>query len=719
MALGRKYSLASGLMELTYQSGAKVILQGPCTYEVDSANGGFLSLGKLTARAERARAEGGLATPFTVRTPTAIAVDLGAGGEFGVGVDRTGKTDASTFRGSVELRPAGGGEGVAQAVILRENESATVGAGQDAVAVTRDTGRPARFTRRLPERATFGAGGTMIGGRGLPRHGGEKANAEETDIDAAELEALVNSDPAAKELAMELGYKKVDENYRMGAGKPGGSTPYVDRYGDQSRMLQEKYDARVEMLRQKVRERQRALIVEAGADKDKTPIAYPDAEDWQQMTARRKDKSGAVDLAKEGNAEKRIREALKSPTQLEFIDTPLSDVIDYLKDMHKIEIQIDGKALDKAGIDANTPITKNLKGISLRSALRLMLREHGLTYVIEDEVLLITTPEAAESRLSTATYPVADLAPPQSKLTGLYSPTRRGESLLGVASLKINVLQGPEGEGDVLTFRSLGVGPRLEVTLVDQSRLAALGWGLALLVGLVGVAITRRPARRKIAYIVAALIFATLTPLVTDSIEVAQVCNMLFYAASLLAPYYLLVALGRWVCGLCHRACGVRTAAGPAAAAVLMLATLLLAGNAVAQPQAADDEESATAEPPYVVQIVKPPAPVKVPDDAIILPYDPDSLAGIKGVGKLLVPYDRYVELWNRAHPDKKIGTKAPPAPYALSGAAYKTLLEGDEYLLLTGQVEIDVFTDEFVQVPLGLGGGVLAQANWTAARRG
>ena len=34
-------------MEITYDTGAKVILQGPATYEVDSTNGGFLSLGKL------------------------------------------------------------------------------------------------------------------------------------------------------------------------------------------------------------------------------------------------------------------------------------------------------------------------------------------------------------------------------------------------------------------------------------------------------------------------------------------------------------------------------------------------------------------------------------------------------------------------------------------------------------------------------------------------
>ena len=37
-------------MEITYDTGAKVILQGPVTYEVESMTAGILSLGKLTAR---------------------------------------------------------------------------------------------------------------------------------------------------------------------------------------------------------------------------------------------------------------------------------------------------------------------------------------------------------------------------------------------------------------------------------------------------------------------------------------------------------------------------------------------------------------------------------------------------------------------------------------------------------------------------------------------
>jgi len=108
-------------------------------------------------------------------------------------------------------------------------------------------------------------------------------------------------------------------------------------------------------------------------------------------------------------AELKIEQALSSPTQMEFIETPLQDVVDYLKDYHAIEIQVDRGSLDDIGVGADTPITKNLKGITLRSALNLMLREIDLTFTIADEVLLITTPEEAACRLITCVYPVDDL----------------------------------------------------------------------------------------------------------------------------------------------------------------------------------------------------------------------------------------------------------------------------------------------------------------------
>ena len=61
--LHNRFALASGLLEITYDTGARIILQGPVKYEIESRSGGFLSTGKLTATVEAVKAKG-----FSVRT---------------------------------------------------------------------------------------------------------------------------------------------------------------------------------------------------------------------------------------------------------------------------------------------------------------------------------------------------------------------------------------------------------------------------------------------------------------------------------------------------------------------------------------------------------------------------------------------------------------------------------------------------------------------------
>ena len=92
------------------------------------------------------------------------------------------------------------------------------------------------------------------------------------------------------------------------------------------------------------------------------------------------------------------------PTNFEFVDEPLLDVVDYLKDLHNIEIQIDAKALEAASIGTDMPVTCNLKGIALRPALDLMLKQLKLAYFIEGEVLMITNEQPSEPRLSVRLY---------------------------------------------------------------------------------------------------------------------------------------------------------------------------------------------------------------------------------------------------------------------------------------------------------------------------
>jgi hypothetical protein len=106
-----------------------------------------------------------------------------------------------------------------------------------------------------------------------------------------------------------------------------------------------------------------------------------------------------------------IESALDEEATFEFVDQPLQDVVADVAHRHKIPIVLDAKSLDDFGIDTGTPITVNLKGVSLRSALRLMLANLELTYMIRDEVLQITTPETAEAFPQVRLFSVSDVLP--------------------------------------------------------------------------------------------------------------------------------------------------------------------------------------------------------------------------------------------------------------------------------------------------------------------
>ena len=83
-----------------------------------------------------------------------------------------------------------------------------------------------------------------------------------------------------------------------------------------------------------------------------------------------------------GEAEKKIVRELDKPTTLEFIDTPLTDVVDYLKDLHGIEIQLDRRALDEAGIGNDVgvslfePVANTLSPLGAGETCKLTLGQN-------------------------------------------------------------------------------------------------------------------------------------------------------------------------------------------------------------------------------------------------------------------------------------------------------------------------------------------------------
>lgn len=100
----------------------------------------------------------------------------------------------------------------------------------------------------------------------------------------------------------------------------------------------------------------------------------------------------------------KLRLALDATIAFDFLDCPLRDVMEEVQERHGINIHIDRTALRGEGIGTDEPITLQVDGITFRSALRLLLRDLNLTYVIENEVLLITTQSVAEDVVETRVY---------------------------------------------------------------------------------------------------------------------------------------------------------------------------------------------------------------------------------------------------------------------------------------------------------------------------
>ncbi|HVX13426.1 MAG TPA: hypothetical protein VHC22_19740 [Pirellulales bacterium] len=107
--------------------------------------------------------------------------------------------------------------------------------------------------------------------------------------------------------------------------------------------------------------------------------------------------------------ERQIEESLDGMCDVGFVETPFSEALKELAAKGNLKLWLDRKALSDAGVGTDTPITRQIQSVTLRTAFKLLLGELDLTYIIRDEVLAITSKTEAENMLVTKVYPVFDL----------------------------------------------------------------------------------------------------------------------------------------------------------------------------------------------------------------------------------------------------------------------------------------------------------------------
>lgn len=204
----------------------------------------------------------------------------------------------------------------------------------------------------------------------------------EAEIKAKEARLLAPDDPVVEQLFQDIRfYRRVVLN---------------------SRMRDEKESAVWETLSSAERS-----AIPYGDDND--PIKYH--VDWSSLSASREKYQG--DGQRERHpAELEIERKLGTPITMKFTDAPLNEVIDYIKKVAKINVYLDPQGLAAEGVHPSQPVSIELEEISIRSALKLVLAQFSLKYVINNEVLKITSEHLGDRTVFPKTYNVADLVIP-------------------------------------------------------------------------------------------------------------------------------------------------------------------------------------------------------------------------------------------------------------------------------------------------------------------
>ena len=237
-------------------------------------------------------------------------------------------------------------------------------------------------------------------------------------------------------------------------------------------------------------------------------------------------------------------------------------------------------------------------------------------------------------------------------------------------------------------FGNLGGQAAVEGRVVRKSAGVVLSWVVGLLVLAIGVLIGHKETKIKRRFLVFILLFSAVISGIPQLEPYRGVAEMMFASAILLVIGYMIYrmlhpGLG-WFCTSVCRKLGV---------GVLLPFIIATADTATAQ---------------QVDGVVS----VEVPKDAVVVPYDPDNLPLQKSDDQqLLIPLQRYTELFKRAYPGLPLEHEYLPVKYALGGVEYATSLYEDNSLLIEGRVGIDIFSDRPQAIGLSLGDLVIEYA--------
>ncbi len=187
-----------------------------------------------------------------------------------------------------------------------------------------------------------------------------------------------------------------------------------------------------------------------------TVVEY--SEEWPEIDARRSVQVQAGQERAEEPWRKTIVQSLQQNISTDFVDTDISQVVQFLIRQTRINFVLDSDAV-VAGVD---PVTMRVNNMTLKNALDFIMQMTGLRYSIQDEAVFISNEAGVQGNVTMKTYEVRDLT-------------------LGLTMYPGPTIQLPEagGQGSVITPEVPDENPPDINELIDiiQSVVAPDTWG--------------------------------------------------------------------------------------------------------------------------------------------------------------------------------------------------------------------------------------------------
>lgn len=95
---------------------------------------------------------------------------------------------------------------------------------------------------------------------------------------------------------------------------------------------------------------------------------------------------------------------MTNETKIQFINTPLPEVIGYLKQLHHMQIIATAHVQSQRKNQDEILVTMNIEDLPLDSALDFLTDSYGLGWYVEGGMVVITTEQEANQRMSSRLY---------------------------------------------------------------------------------------------------------------------------------------------------------------------------------------------------------------------------------------------------------------------------------------------------------------------------